>query len=497
MMTSPIPSDNKRRPLVHEKISATIFCCDVVAVAFAFILSQITTPYLKPFLEPIEPDYGKNYAPSHDMLFLFLVPFVLYLFYSKGHYTQRIPWWSQVQNILVISIAAFVLDAAIRFALHVFPSRLLVGLSWMYAFLFVLAARQIVYRISTGRGIWRIPTVIIGDRQTVFDVLFAFSNDRYTGYHADIVYIRDKNIRDIDVSLLPKQYVNLKIRQAIQDYRPFIKAHPDHFFVVSLESFRGEERDALIDVLEQTNALYALIPAVSRINSYEMEPKYFFGSDIMLLHNRKTALSALGRPVKKIMDITFSGLTLLLFAPLILMLCILMKAEGQKGSIFYGGERIGYNGSRFRCWKFRTMDENSDHVLQDLLEKDPDARKEWETYRKLKKDPRVSTRTAAFLRKTSLDELPQIWNVFVGDMSLVGPRPVLPDEVEAYGPSFRFYKQVRPGITGLWQVSGRNETSFKRRVIWDSWYVRNWSLWGDFVILFKTLRVVLARHGAY
>jgi lipopolysaccharide/colanic/teichoic acid biosynthesis glycosyltransferase len=144
------------------------------------------------------------------------------------------------------------------------------------------------------------------------------------------------------------------------------------------------------------------------------------------------------------------------------------------------------------------MEPNSDHLLHELLERDPQAKADWETYRKLKQpDPRITTRTARIIRKTSIDELPQIWNVLVGNMSLVGPRPILEDEAQLFGDTLNHYFRVRPGITGLWQVSGRNDTSFQRRVYWDGWYVRNWSLWGDIVILFKTLSVVFGRRGAF
>jgi undecaprenyl-phosphate galactose phosphotransferase len=139
---------------------------------------------------------------------------------------------------------------------------------------------------------------------------------------------------------------------------------------------------------------------------------------------------------------------------------------------------------------------NADVVLKDLLARDPSARNEWDRDYKLKNDPRI-TRIGAFLRKTSLDELPQLFNVLKGDMSLVGPRPVVEDELRRYGEDAGYYLQVRPGITGMWQVSGRNDVDYRTRVEFDAWYVKNWSLWTDVVILLKTARVVMTRIGAY
>ena len=143
------------------------------------------------------------------------------------------------------------------------------------------------------------------------------------------------------------------------------------------------------------------------------------------------------------------------------------------------------------------MKTDGDAILADLLARDEEARAEWDKFQKLKNDPRIDTRISGLLRKISLDELPQIWNVFHGDMSLVGPRPILPSQREEYGGLLEQYYAVRPGLTGLWQVSGRNETSFQQRVYWDSWYIRNWSLWYDIVILFKTAKVLVTGKGAY
>jgi Undecaprenyl-phosphate galactose phosphotransferase WbaP len=166
------------------------------------------------------------------------------------------------------------------------------------------------------------------------------------------------------------------------------------------------------------------------------------------------------------------------------------------GSPVFFQERIGRKGARFRIYKFRTMARNADTLLQKTLDEDSGMRREWEQNRKLKQDPRV-TRVGAILRKTGLDELPQLWNVLTGDMSLVGPRPIVEGEIEKYGTSFEEYLRVLPGMTGLWQISGRNDTSYEERVRLDQQYVSNWSVWFDIWILAKTVPVVLCGKGAY
>jgi undecaprenyl-phosphate galactose phosphotransferase len=164
--------------------------------------------------------------------------------------------------------------------------------------------------------------------------------------------------------------------------------------------------------------------------------------------------------------------------------------------VLFGHDRVGRGGRAFRCYKFRTMVPDADRVLAELLARDPEARATWARDYKLREDPRV-TRIGAWLRRTSLDELPQLWNVLRGDMSLVGPRPVMAEELGRYGDAARYYLDVRPGLTGLWQISGRNDIDYPERVALDAWYIKNWSIWYDIVILAKTVRVVRDAKGAY
>ncbi len=205
--------------------------------------------------------------------------------------------------------------------------------------------------------------------------------------------------------------------------------------------------------------------------------------------------AAMPRLAKRTMDLTLTTLVAVVAAPIMLLLAVAIKLT-SRGPIFYCQKRIGQHGQHFYAWKMRTMVVNADKVLQSYLDKHPELREEWERDHKLKNDPRV-TLVGRFLRKTSLDELPQIWNVLRGDMSLVGPRPIVDDEIEKYGDTFNRYKRVLPGITGLWQVSGRNNTTYQQRVDFDDYYVQHWSVRFDLYILLRTVRTVLLREGAY
>lgn len=203
---------------------------------------------------------------------------------------------------------------------------------------------------------------------------------------------------------------------------------------------------------------------------------------------------SLSLAAKRVIDVV--GAIVLAAVLLPLMLPILVAMGISSGSILYRHRRVGQNGRIFKCYKFRTMVPNADKVLQDFLDRDPALKAEWLQDHKLRDDPRI-TFIGRFLRRTSLDELPQVWNVLKGEMSLVGPRPVVKEELLRYGRNVSAYLSVRPGITGLWQVSGRNDMDYRRRVAIDVYYVRNRTVLLDFYILLKTTGVVLSGSGAY
>ena len=195
---------------------------------------------------------------------------------------------------------------------------------------------------------------------------------------------------------------------------------------------------------------------------------------------------------KRSLDFVLSLLLLPILLPVIVVLYFFVRASGGPG--FFGHVRMGKDGRKFRWWKLRTMVPDAEDRLHAMLDIDPRVREAWERDRKLRDDPRI-TRFGAFLRRTSLDELPQIFNVLKGDMSLVGPRPVTADELEKYGVHKITYLAMRPGVTGLWQVSGRNNVSYSERVAMDNQYFRDMSLVFDMSILVRTTGVVLRRTG--
>jgi len=209
--------------------------------------------------------------------------------------------------------------------------------------------------------------------------------------------------------------------------------------------------------------------------------------------SREPFSQPLSRAAKLLLDLIGAVSLLLVLSPLLTAIAVMVKLDG--GPVFYAHPRVRAGKRRFRCFKFRSMKQNSAAMLEHVIRTDAVAATEWGATRKLRHDPRV-TRVGAFLRQTSLDELPQLFNVLRLEMSLVGPRPIVDSEIEHYGDDIVCYYATRPGLTGLWQVNGRSSTTYRRRVQLDTWYVEHWTLWQDIVILARTVPAVLKRTGA-
>jgi len=244
---------------------------------------------------------------------------------------------------------------------------------------------------------------------------------------------------------------------------------------------------------------------VRNFRSYFLVPDYFGVTNlwmsvrdidgILTVQTEQQLLLSHNIVLKRIFDIVLSSVGGLVFLPLCILIAILIKLDSP-GPVIYTHSRRGKGGKLFELHKFRTMHQNSKEMLEKMLRENPDLQKEWQENFKLKKDPRI-TRIGMLLRKTSLDELPQLWNVLKGEMSLIGPRPIIDDEIEKYGDNYALLASVKPGLSGLWQISGRSETDYEERVAMDIYYIQSWSLWLDLYILFKTFAAVIEGKGAY
>jgi Undecaprenyl-phosphate galactose phosphotransferase WbaP len=238
---------------------------------------------------------------------------------------------------------------------------------------------------------------------------------------------------------------------------------------------------------------WMVVPPVSKLPALWTEAFDLTGQPALGWNNHISSWRQ--RLTKRAFDLTLIALALPVWLPIMLCIALAVKLT-SRGPIFFVQERLGYRGRKFRCFKFRTMFPDNQEILKLHLAAHPELKAEWERNFKLKHDPRV-TPIGRLLRKTSLDELPQLLNVIRGEMSLVGPRPLLEGELARYGEAYASYKQMNPGITGLWQISGRSNTTFSQRALNDEQYVSNWSPWYDAYILGCTIKVVLRCEGAY
>ena len=260
----------------------------------------------------------------------------------------------------------------------------------------------------------------------------------------------------------------------------------------------GLPQDQLNHLLYRAQTLVPYVSVVPNLVGVPMsnaELESFFDTHIMVLNIKNNLAFQTNQIIKRIFDIVCTVCGGILISPLLLAVFVWVKLDSP-GPAFFKHRRVGKDGKEFNCYKFRSMVIDSKEQLEKLLATDPKAKEEWERDFKLKNDPRI-TKSGAFLRKTSLDELPQLLNVLKGEMSLVGPRPIVQKEVPKYGQYIKEYYMVLPGITGLWQASGRSDIDYPERVAMDRWYVHNWSIWLDIILIWRTLFAVIHGRGAY
>jgi undecaprenyl-phosphate galactose phosphotransferase len=268
-----------------------------------------------------------------------------------------------------------------------------------------------------------------------------------------------------------------------------------HAAIINIDKSDINEINDLIDHIQKNVHRVILLPKISKIPMINGELISSIHHKGMAIYIKNNLLSVVDQYIKQIFDYCVAFVLVLVSSPLLLLLYSIVFVS-TKGKPLFSHERIGYKGKKFQVWKFRTMHTDASERLEILLNECSSSREEWEKDFKLKDDPRI-TKIGNYLRKTSLDELPQLINVLKGEMSLVGPRPIVEEEIVKYEEFYNYFIAVKPGITGLWQVSGRNDIDYDERVQLDVWYVRNWSIELDIEILIKTIMVVLFRKGSY
>ncbi|MDG2916318.1 undecaprenyl-phosphate galactose phosphotransferase WbaP [Bisgaard Taxon 10/6] len=471
-----------KRSLVCKFILAlTDFLFLSLSIVLAFYMLELWTGELSRYV-PIEQLEQRFYI--HIALSVFGVA---WYWMRLRHYTYRKPFWFELKEVLRTLVVLAVIELATVAFSKLYFSRYLWVLTWTIALIFVPLGRICVKKILIKSGLYLRNTIIIGSGQNAIDAYHALTSESYLGLKIKYFITSNENsrLKELNIPILSEN------RQSL--WKSVTKKSDQ--FIIALEEDENELRDSWLRYFSTHKyRSVSVIPTLRGLPLYSTDMSFIFSYEVMLLRVNNNLAKRSSRFMKRTMDILGSLIIITLLSPVLLYLYLSVKKDG--GNAIYGHPRIGRNGKTFKCLKFRSMVVNSKEVLEELLAKDPEARAEWEKDFKLKNDPRI-TKIGAFIRKTSLDELPQLFNVLKGEMSLVGPRPIVKEELERYQEDVDYYLMAKPGMTGLWQVSGRNDVDYDTRVYFDSWYVKNWSLWNDIAILFKTVNVVLNRDGAY
>lgn len=399
---------------------------------------------------------------------------------------QLFQQWAQILFKITSCICTAVIVTAYLLDVTEAISRLFVMLFWLCSFLTFCGTRYIVKRTLLFLGIWQRPVIIVGAGKTAELLANIFERDKSIGYEI-IGFIEDNDSRSI-----LKQYPHLG---KFQEAENIVQQSRVQDVILATPGLKRRELIKLFYRIQPHVRNLIIVPDMFGVPIGSVEVDGFYDEKAILIKMQNNMKKRRNQWLKRSFDFCASLVGGIAIAPFLLSIAAAIYMTSP-GPIIFTHQRIGSKGKRFPCYKFRTMMNNSQEILEKYLQENSDAKAEWERDFKLKKDPRI-TKIGAFLRKTSLDELPQLLNVLKGEMSLVGPRPIVEKEIERYGVYIEDYYLVRPGMTGYWQVSGRNDVDYKERVEMDAWYVRNWSLWQDIVLLFKTVKVVLDREGAY
>ena len=435
----------------------------------------------------------RNFAVTHNVYHIapmyqyFWVPlmymaFILY----EGLYGKRMLIYQMTKKLFWACVGGTVFSIILMFLAQVAGqvSRLYVMLYPWLAFAFLCIIRVILNRMMKKSKAFQVPVLIVGAGKTGECIAKQIQND--TGMRYRIVgFLEDNEAYDPSCHILG----------GFQDLEQVIQDTGVQCVFIAAPGIPQEQLSTLIYQAQGLVRQVGVVPNLVAVPMSNVTVESFFDAKLMILQIQNNLAKKSNQLTKRLFDIIATIVGGLLISPFLLLIAAWVYHDSP-GPVIFKHRRVGKDGKEFNCYKFRSMCVNSQEVLDHLLATDPAAKEEWDREFKLKNDPRI-TKSGAFLRKTSLDELPQLLNVLKGEMSLVGPRPIIQKEVPRYEKYIKEYYSVLPGITGMWQTSGRSDIDYPERVQMDSWYVHNWSVWLDMVLLWRTVAVVLSHKGAY
>ncbi len=474
-----------------SRIAGVMVLSDLLAIVAAFGLAVVLADQLRVLFE-VGQVSAAVFLTERNRELILLAPLAIGIFAFGGLYRRGSWELDEIRRVIAGVGLLALIDATLQFALRDHDSRLWFLLAYPLVAFMVIALRMALRSMPAMAEAITNHIVLLGSGMTPSQLVYEMRESR----SGPVRLLQDLPLSAVD-NRDPAALVGL-IESIAQ-----IHGVPCHRIQIVLAPEAGE-MDAtqnVIRVLNMAQRPYGIVLPFAGLARNGLSLHNVVGADMVMAEMRPAGPSLAMRTAKRLFDIVVTTVGLIILAPLLAMISALLMFEG--GPVFFSQSRVGRGGQRFACFKFRSMRPDAQERLQELLANDPAARAEWETHQKLIDDPRI-TPVGHFLRQTSLDELPQLFNVLKGDMSLIGPRPIIAPEVEGYpgdkayyeNPNFMYYARCVPGISGLWQVSGRASTHHDERVRLDRWYARNWSIWLDLMILLKTVRAVLDRQGS-
>lgn len=469
------------RQSFYPKINKSVlilsdFMCCIISIMAAYYFSpeddfSLTNEALKGSITKLE------------ILFSIVLLMVAVIWVTKRHYSYRKPFGEEVKDLFNI-ITFFALATLSIFSI-LLDKPPLITLFYIFAFMIVLfpivrlCTKLFLIKINT----WQLECAVICSNEDARKMYQLLTKDVLLGYNVVSIISIDRDIcKNEDIAINDLYCSHQYFIDNIHSYQ--------RIFIVPTLTKPELLDNWLKEIIKFNYRNISISYPLDGVPVYGTDISYFLGSDIFLLRLNNNLAKRSSQFIKRACDVLISSLLLTILGPIILFILLFIKNG------IYSQVRVGRNGKAFRCYKLRTMKLDASEQLKRLLDSNLYARLEWNKYRKLKNDPRI-TKVGKILREFSIDEIPQLWNVLRGDMSLVGPRPVTRYELHFYQENSIYYKMVRPGISGIWQISGRSDTEYNKRVALDVWYVKNWSMWIDITILIKTIGVVIKRRGAY
>ena len=463
----------------------------LIAFDVAALFSALFLAYLirREFLQYIYPAFRVPTLPFSTYLVnypYFLGLWVIILAYERL-YTKRFAVGEEVKRLWKGASVSFLIIMVLTFAAHISMnvSRTVIVLAWALSLSLLPAFRLVVKKILSKAGIWQRNILILGAGRTGGMILGRLKENKNMGYEP-------VGFLDDDEAKLGRKMGGITVLGKLSEIKGWVKEKKVRDVMIAMPGVSREKLLEVVSICEGVVDEIKIIPDMFGLTTVGVKAEDLDG---ILLFDMEWGLA---KPhnifIKRVIDIILSSLAIVVLSPLMLFISIKIRRDSE-GAVIFGQKRVWKGEATFDFLKFRTMYLNEEERLKRFLKGNPQARKEWEEFAKIKSgDPRV-TNFGSWLRRYCLDELPQLIHVFQGEMSLVGPRPYLLREFEKMGGYRKTILKALPGMAGLWQVSGKNELTFEDRLKLEEYYVRNWSLWLDFVILLKTVRVVWRGEG--